>query len=150
MLLRPYVPGDWQRLCYIHDAARLLELRASGMEQAFLDLQQTAQGEGLFDSSLIVAEVDGEVEGFVAFAESELNWLYVNPAMHRRGIGRALVRHALGACKGEMSAEVLVGNDAALQLYRSEGFEVLERIDGRLTGNEAFAASGYVLRRAKV
>jgi len=42
---------------------------------------------------------------------------------------------------------VLVGNDAALALYLSEGFTVERRVDAKLTGNEAFSASGYVLRR---
>ncbi len=56
---------------------------------------------------------------------------------------------ATAACKGEMSAEVLVGNEAALQLYLSEGFKILKRVDGRLVGNEAFAASAYVLQLSR-
>jgi hypothetical protein len=32
-------------------------------------------------------------------------------------------------------------------LYLSEGFKILRRVDGKLTGNEAFRASGFVLQR---
>lgn len=39
--------------------------------------------------------------------------------------------------------------DAALQLYRSEGFVVTERRAGRLQGNESFAATGYILERRR-
>jgi ribosomal protein S18 acetylase RimI-like enzyme len=148
MRIRPFEPQDWDRLCAIHDAARMDELRSSGLEAAFLSLAQTAESEGLFAGTLLVAERDDHVEGFVAFTEHELTWLYVHPHASRQGIGRALLREAIrygGA--GSLSAEVLVGNDGALALYRSEGFNVLRRVDGRLTGNEAFAASGYVLQR---
>ena len=44
MNLRPYLPEDWDRLCLIHDAARMHELRASGLVEAFLTLEQTAEG----------------------------------------------------------------------------------------------------------
>jgi ribosomal protein S18 acetylase RimI-like enzyme len=86
------------------------------------------------------------VLGFVAVKDDELSWLYVDPAAYRRGVGRALVRHAIASCKGTLSLEVLVGNEPALQLYLAEGFKILKRVDGRMTGNESFAASGYVMQ----
>ena len=147
LLLRPYAAADWPRLCEIHDAARRHELRDAGLDAAFLTLEQTAEGEGLFDGEVVVAERAGQVLGFVAFADAELTWLYVDPACARQGVGRCLLRHAIDACDGAMSTEVLVGNDAALALYQAEGFAIVRRVDGRLTGNEAFAASGYVLER---
>lgn len=45
-----------------------------------------------------------------------------------------------------LELEVLLGNHAALALYLAEGFRVVRRADGRLVGNEAFAASAHVLR----
>jgi ribosomal protein S18 acetylase RimI-like enzyme len=150
MTLRPYSPTDWERLCLVHDAARVHELEASGLATAFLTLEATAGNEGLFDGEVVVAEVDGEVRGFVAYAVGELTWLYVEPSKYRQGIGRKLLRHAIMALEGNVSTEVLVGNEAALALYLSEGFKVQRRVDGRLTGNEKFAASGYVLQRTAV
>ena len=150
MSLRRYVPADWERLCAIHDAARKGELEASGLLEAFLTLEQTAQSEGLFDGEVVVCEDAGEVKGFAAYAEGELTWLYVDPSAYGRGFGRQLLRHVIAACGGVVSTEVLVGNERALALYASERFEIVKRVDGRLTGNEAFAASGYVLQRVSI
>ena len=110
-------------------------MEASRLSAAFLTLEATAENEGLFDSEVVVAEIGGEVCGFVAYAEGELTWLYVEPSRYRQGIGRQLLRHAIMASKGNMSTEVLVGNEAALALYLSEGFKVQRRVDGKLTGN---------------
>lgn len=145
--LRRYEPADWPRLCTIHDAARRHELQASGVADAFLSLEATATNEGLFDGEVVVAEIAAEVCGFVAYADGELTWLYVEPSRFKQGIGRQLLRHAIAACGGHVSTEVLLGNEPALALYLSEGFKVLRRVDGRLTGNEVFAASGFVLQR---
>ena len=147
MRLRPYIPADWRRLCEIDDQARVHELQASGLAEAFIGLEQAAEGEGLFDGALVVAEMRDQVVGFVAYCDGELTWLYVDPAFFRQGIGRRLLRHAIDACAGSISTEVLVGNDAAHALYLGEGFKVLKRVDGRLAGNESFAASGHVLQR---
>jgi ribosomal protein S18 acetylase RimI-like enzyme len=145
--LRAYEQTDWPRLCAIHDAARLHELEASGLVSAFLTLEQTAQNEGLFDGTIVVCEVHGTVQGFAAVADGELTWLYVDPAMARQGIGRRLLRHVIQASGGTLSTEVLLGNEPALALYLSEGFKMLRRVDGKLAGNESFAASGYALAR---
>lgn len=144
--VRPYRASDWSRLCELHDASRPLELAASGLADAFIALADAAGPEGLFDATLLVAEDEAGVQGFVGWTADELTWLYVDPACHRRGIGRALVRAAMRASAGPLALDVLVGNEAALALYRSEGFELLETISGRLAGNERFAASAHVLR----
>lgn len=147
MKLRPYRESDWPRLCEIHDAARMHELSASNLTDAFLTLEQTAKNEGLFDGAIVVAEIQGAVQGFAAFSDNELTWLYCHPALYRQGIGRALLKHVIAACGGTLSTEVLVGNEAALNLYLSEGFEVLRISAGKLAGNETFSASGYVMKR---
>jgi ribosomal protein S18 acetylase RimI-like enzyme len=145
--LRPYRPPDWPRLCEIHDAARLNELRLSAGEAAFLTLEQTAENEGLFAAQLVVAEQHGIVQGFVAYSEEELTWLYVAPSLARRGVGRALLRHACAHAGLRFTTEVLEGNAPALNLYRSEGFRIERHVKGRRVGNEGFAASGFVLVR---
>jgi GNAT superfamily N-acetyltransferase len=147
MNLRCYAPNDWDRICEIHDQARLDELKASGLTEAFLTLQQTAENEGLFKGDVFVAEYQQQVYGFVAYSNDELTWLYVDPKMYKQGVGRLLLRHAIQACNGTISTEVLVGNTPALELYLSEGFKVVHRSDGKLAGNESFTASGYVLQR---
>ncbi|MEM7739023.1 MAG: N-acetyltransferase [Deinococcota bacterium] len=147
MNIRPYNNADWPRLCEIHDAARLDELRMTVGTDAFLTLEQTAENEGLFDDELVVAEVDGVVQGFVAYSPDELAWIYVDPSAYRQGVGRALIKHAVANAGPVMEIEVLEGNTPALELYLSEGFKVIKRVEGKLEGNEDFAATGLVLQR---
>lgn len=146
MDIRPYRDADWPRLCALHDASRPHELAASGLADAFIPLADAAGPEGLFDATLLVAEDETGVQGFVGWTAGELTWLYVDPARHRRGIARALVRAAVRHAAGPLELDVLVGNEAALALYRSEGFEHVRTLSGRLAGNERFAASAHVLR----
>jgi ribosomal protein S18 acetylase RimI-like enzyme len=147
--IRPYESDDWHAITEIHDAARLIELRLTVGEEAFLSLAETAENEGLFSGELWVASDDDRLVGFVAVRGDEITWLYVDPAHHRRGVGRALLADAVERCGQVARTETLVGNEPALELYLSEGFEVVEISSGRLTGNERFAAAGYVLVRAE-
>ncbi len=146
-LIRPYTERDWDAIARIHDAARLDELRDSVGTEAFVTLAQTAEGEGLFDGLLWVAETRGTVTGFVALDGDEVTWLYVDPAHYRRGIGRALLRHAIAHAGDRAEVTVLEGNPNALALYRSEGFVVLETRTGPLVGNERFTATGHIMER---
>ena len=145
--IRPYDPADWSRLCEIHDTSRLDELGLSVGTDAFLTLEQTAENEGLFDDKRFVAEVDHVVQGFIAYSDEELAWLYVDPKFYRKGVGRALVRQAVADSAPTIEIALLEGNTPALELYLSEGFKVIKRIEGQLEGNEGFAAVGLVLRQ---
>lgn len=143
--IRAYQLSDWPRLCQIHDRARLDELQRSAGVAAFRSLARTAHSEGLFDGRLDVAEADGVVCGFVAFQRNSLNWLYVDPDRYRQGVGRALLRHAIGLSGPVISTQALAGNEPAIALYRSEGFVEIERRRGRLAGSDEFPAIGVIL-----
>lgn len=148
MHIRPYQTSDWQGICQVHDAARKFELEASGLSEAFLALAETGEEEGLFEATLLVAEIDGAVAGFAGYTDDEVTWLYVAPARFRQGIGRALVDAVLCAAGKPLALDVLTGNTAALALYQSAGFNIIDTISGKLAGNEQFAASAHVLRSA--
>lgn len=143
--IRPYRNADYPRLCAIHDAARRNELALAGLSDAFLPLEVAAQREGLFDYALRVAELDGQAAGFAAFTDDELAWLYVAPALSRRGVGRALVEHALAEMGRPVSIEVLAGNAPALALYEGCGFRRTETLTGKMPGNEDFSVTVHVL-----
>ena len=145
--VRSYQPADWPRLCVIHDLARMDELRLSVGEDAFRSLQETYQEEGLFDGEVLVASLEDTIAGFVAVSENEVTWLYVDPSLYRRGVGRALLRAAFTHCDAAIRIELLEGNTAAERLYASEGFRIVERREGRLVGNEAFVARGLLFER---
>ncbi|RJF85894.1 GNAT family N-acetyltransferase [Sphingomonas cavernae] len=146
-LIRDYVSGDWDVIAHVHDRARLDELWLTVGVDAFRPLAEIAHDEGLFDGTLCVAVLDGVVSGFIATDAGEIAWLYTDPDLYRRGIARRLLRHAIALWEGEMRVSVLVGNDPALALYRSEGFEIVETRDGNLQCFDDFPARGHILRR---
>jgi ribosomal protein S18 acetylase RimI-like enzyme len=147
--LRKYNSEDWDAIADIHDRARLDELKASVGVRAFLSLAATFENEELFAGEVWVACDDETVVGFVAFADNDVTWLYVSPDCYRQGIGRILLRHAIARCGETVSTSVLSGNDAALQLYLSEGFKIIETKTGKLNGNESFPATGHILELDK-
>jgi ribosomal protein S18 acetylase RimI-like enzyme len=85
----------------------------------------------------ILAELDGQVGGFacvrvvpcVLYAEpyAELTELYVEPALRRRGLGRALIAYAEQLARERGAAELLImtgtSNLAAQALYRAVGYD---------------------------
>ncbi|WP_222195552.1 GNAT family N-acetyltransferase [Modestobacter italicus] len=148
--IRDYRPADWDAIAAAHDAARLQELGYSVGVEAFLTLEQTAEDEGLFDDRLWVAELDGAVVGFLAYADGELTWMYVHPAHQGRGVGAALIERLFAHVEAEgvdrVELTVLDGNPAR-RLYERSGFTLVETKTGGLVGNESFQATGHVMER---
>lgn len=142
--VRPYKDSDWADISRIHDAARLDELGGAGLLDAYLSLADTYENEGLFDDEVWVAELDGRVAGFLAGSDGEITWAYVDPALYRRGVGRALVEHVLARATGRVELEVLEGNTARA-FYESIGFVWESTTTGKLAGNESFQATGHTL-----
>lgn len=148
--IRPYEDRDWSEISRIHDVARLDELRGAGLLDAYLDLAATYENEGLFDDELWVAELDGRVAGFLAGSlgedgeGGEITWMYVDPALYRRGVGRALIEHFLARASGPVELEVLEGNKAR-RFYEAVGFAWESTTTGKLAGNESFTATGHTL-----
>lgn len=84
----------------------------------------------------LVAEVDGRVAGTtLAGYDGHRGWLYavaVDPDCRRRGIGRALVRHAekllaeLGCPK--VNLQVRAHNTGVVAFYQTLGYDIEERV----------------------
>ncbi|MGH3773436.1 MAG: ribosomal protein S18-alanine N-acetyltransferase [Pseudonocardiaceae bacterium] len=93
---------------------------------------------------------DGDsLVGYVGLArcgnDAEVHTLAVDPAYQRRGIGRALLRAALDHAAGAtVFLEVRTDNDSAIQLYRSEGFDVVGLRRGYY---QASGADAFTMRR---
>nr|WP_256664981.1 GNAT family N-acetyltransferase [Pseudomonas sp. 8AS] len=73
----------------------------------------------------------GRVLGFSGTAEDRLEMLFVDPDQHGRGLGKALLRHAI-AHDGVRLVDVNEQNPQALAFYLSQGFEQIGRsaLDG--------------------
>ena len=75
----------------------------------------------------LVAEQAGELAGVLLIKDYRVMCsLFVRPKFQRKGIGSALVRHALHACKEKSPGTVLrlFANNDAIAFYEALGFEV--------------------------
>ena len=81
--------------------------------------------------SVFVAIWSGTIVGFAAVeprtdGESELDALFVDPNMRRRGIARSLVAHCAEVARSRESAFLyVVGNPHAKEFYTGCGFDVI-------------------------
>jgi GNAT superfamily N-acetyltransferase len=86
---------------------------------------------------VFVAEWKGVIAGFAAVepradGESELDALFVDPNMRRRGIGRLLIEHSAEfACTRGSTSLYVVGNRHAEEFYKACGFSVMGTAETR-------------------
>ena len=133
--IRLYTKMDWAAVCQIHDAGRVQELAAGGVDpRAFRPMTEAAEGDEFFDSQTAVACLGDCVAGFVSWNGSYITWLYVDPHSQRRGIGRLLLQHAMEQIGPQTWTNLIAGNDRARSLYRQVGFEVVWEQSGDCDG----------------
>lgn len=68
----------------------------------------------------------GEVQGFLGLEGPKIEALFVDPAWHRRGVGRRLIDHAM-AQGGRLLVDVNAQNPGAVAFYEALGFLVIGR-----------------------
>jgi len=79
---------------------------------------------------VFVAESEGTILGFAAVeprpdGDSELDALFVDPEIRRRGVGRSLVEHCIEIARTRGSAALcVIGNPHAQGFYNSCGFKL--------------------------
>ena len=80
------------------------------------------------DGAVIVAELEGRVAGFAAVLiddhGAELDGLFVEPDLWRRGIGAALVDIAVHEARRQGLAMIVIANPSARPFYEKCGFTV--------------------------
>lgn len=86
-------------------------------------------GEVLPNNTAWVAEVTGDVAGYIVFRDDWINQLYVHPDHHGKGFGGALLAHVLehGSPKQLWTFQQ---NERARHFYEARGFEAVEFTDG--------------------
>lgn len=96
-----------------------------------LPLEQIAAG-GVF-----VLEQDGAIVGFSAIlprddGDTEIDALFVEPSIQRRGIGRKLLEHCAEKARAMGSSALhVVGNPHAKQFYLACGFTIVGTFETR-------------------
>jgi len=132
--IREYEDEDWAAICRVHDRARPDELRGSCDPRAFVPLAEDPESEELLRCRKFVACGGQSVVGFVGTDGDYLAWLYVDPDYYGRGIGRRLLRLALGLVGEGAWTIMLDGNARARALYESEGFKVVRPFESDNAG----------------
>ena len=129
MAIRPARPDDAPRvhelhtvsvrtLCSAHYAADVIDGWLANRAPADY-LRPIERGD------LFVAERDGHVVGFGETAPGRILAVYVDPAVARHGVGRAILRHAIvKAGDGPVRLEATLN---ARAFYAHEGFHELAR-----------------------
>jgi putative acetyltransferase len=119
--IRPYDPAD-------EDAVIDLWLRASRAAHPFLDpAREDERVRKMREVYLVVADnhvavdTNGDVVGLLGMLDNEIGGLFVRPDAQGRGIGRALVAHAV-AERGTVTLEVYELNTRAREFYAANGF----------------------------
>jgi len=93
-----------------------------------------------------VAEADGRIVGYIAFAPGWINQLYVHPDAQGRGIGAQLLERAL-ADGSSRRLWTFQQNQRARKFYEDRGFVLLELTDG--AGNEEKTPDALYERRGR-
>ena len=93
---------------------------AEGRSEAFFAATRS-------ERTTLVAEVDGELVGYVQFGDANLHRLYVEATLQGRGLGRRLLHAALEHPRLARASRVFLTvweeNERAVRLYESAGFE---------------------------
>jgi GNAT superfamily N-acetyltransferase len=76
------------------------------------------------NGQVFVAELDGRVAGFAAVVGGELDGLFVEPELWRRGIGAALVDAATHYARLRGLTLTVIANPTAREFYEKCGFSV--------------------------
>jgi len=131
-MIRPYQHDDTDAVVAVWRAASLsahpffeepfLDQEADNMRNVYLAFAET-----------FITEVNGEVVGFIAMIDNEIGGLFLHPAHHGRGLGRAMVDHV--RAKREMLAvEVFEKNAIGRRFYESYGFRQVDTLLHQPTG----------------
>lgn len=92
-----------------------------------------------------ISSASGEMVAFAFVMESEngsahLTTIGVAPEHRRRGLAERLLRHIESAVRarklGTIMLEVRVGNDGAQELYRRNGYTIVQRVNKYYTNGE--------------
>jgi ribosomal protein S18 acetylase RimI-like enzyme len=120
LTVRPIQRGDHSRVAEIFVIARRHAFPWIPPERFRLsDLKRETEGE-----AILVAEQEGRIVGFAAVWEPDsfLHHLYIDPAIHRRGIGRALMEALARTCEKPIELKCQINNKPAMAFYRRLGF----------------------------
>ena len=119
-IIRPYTPKDLEDLLSAWENAS--RLAHSFLSEEFLK-QERMNITNLYlpKSETWVVEVDSRVVGSISLLGNEVGGLFLQPAYHGRGLGRALMLKAVEQ-RGDLVLDVFEKNRIGRKFYESFGF----------------------------
>lgn len=123
--VRPYEPADRARCAEIYVAARRVAFHWVPPAQFSPDdFVRDTVDEEIHVAERRILNGTAEVIGFVSvFLPGRfVHHLYVDPDRRRSGVGRLLIRQAVGLRPGPWRLKCVAANAPALAFYRSEGW----------------------------
>jgi len=134
ILLRKYRVSDQEQVNEIYLLSKEIEFSFSGFKTTVIPLNENVGFYISFEeSTIMVAEVDGNICGFGGNKGDYISFLFVHPKYFQKGIGRKIIEAILLDCKKPHLA-VLKENIPAIKLYKSFGFEVEKEFEGVYNG----------------
>ncbi len=131
-MIRKYQPADCEDVLGVW--ARASALAHPFLGQDFLELERhNIPHVYLPMAETWVWEADRHVVGFMSLLGKEVGALFVDPACHRSGIGRALISRAQ-ALRGDLEVEVFERNLLGRAFYAKVGFVLMRRTVHDQTG----------------
>ena len=131
--IRPYQNSDTNELLKVWEAAS--RLAHPFLNEDFIQAERTnVQNVYLPNTETWVAVHDGKVAGFIALIGNEVGGLFVNPALHGQGLGKALMDKAQ-ALHGDLVVEVFKENPIGRRFYDRYGFQFVEEKVFEQTGD---------------
>jgi len=137
--IRPARPDERESL----EALQWRSLTANEADRPHLEANPDAvrlPAEQIERGEVLVAEIEGGIAGFAAMVGGELDGLFVEPELWRRGLGASLVEAATHEARREGLSLTVIANPAARTFYEKCGF----RIEG-----EAETRFGPALRMSR-
>ncbi|MDC0000473.1 GNAT family N-acetyltransferase [Porticoccaceae bacterium] len=132
MNIRQYNTSDLEAVLSSWEAAT--RLAHPFMTDDFLAQERKNVGEIYMpNTDTWVAELDGNVVGFVALMGNEIGAIFLQPNYHGKGIGKALVDKA-NELHSSLEVEVFKANAIGRKFYSRYGFELLEEKHHEPTG----------------
>jgi putative acetyltransferase len=131
-MIRPYVSQDADRIVDIWRKAS--EFAHPFLDEKFHDdMAPVIRDVYLPKADTLVADMDGRPVGFISLLDTHIGGLFLDPDYHGRGIGRALVDHAV-LVKGPLNVEVFKENQVGRKFYKAYGFHQTDEYLHDLTG----------------
>ncbi|HPQ67934.1 MAG TPA: GNAT family N-acetyltransferase [bacterium] len=119
-MIRDYRDEDLGRVMDIWLAASRVGHPFLSEEQLAKDRQEIIE-HAIPEARQWLYENEGEIVGFIALIGEHIGGLFVDPAYHRQGIGRALVNHARGMYE-RLTVNVFRDNRNGIAFYEGVGF----------------------------